>query len=194
MQPYGYNYDEAGIAGAVLIIVGLVASAIFSPLVGRTRAYLTTTRIVVPLIGLCYLIFIWMPPTHDSGGLAGPYIVLGILGAASFSLMPMTLEFMVELTHPISPALTSTVALSGGQLLGGVFIIISGALKAGDDANPPLNMQNALIFQAVIAMVSIVPPMCLGLFGRAEKIELKRVQSDERVASTTTNTTTEAGV
>ncbi|KAM7207494.1 major facilitator superfamily domain containing protein [Naviculisporaceae sp. PSN 640] len=194
MQPYGYTYDEAGIAGAVLIVVGLVASAIFSPLVGRTRAYLTTIRIAVPVIGLCYLIFIWMPPTHDAGGLAGPYVVLAILGAASFSLMPVTLEFMVELTHPISPAVTSTVALSGGQLLGGVFIIISGALKAGEDANPPLNMQNALVFQAVIAMVAIAPPLCLGLFGRGEKVELKRVRSDERVTTTDTNTTTEAGV
>ncbi|KAM7224155.1 Major facilitator superfamily domain containing protein [Rhypophila decipiens] len=180
LSPWGFSDEEAGIGGGVLIVVGLVTSAILSPLIGKKRAYLTTIRIAVPLIGLCYLIFIWMPKTYKDGGLAGPYVALCLLGASSFSLMPVVLEFLVELTHPISPAVTSTIALSGGQLLGGIFIIVSGALKAGPDGDPPFNMYKALIFHAVVAMVFVIPPLTLGLFGRAEKIKLKRVNSDDR--------------
>ena len=146
------------------------------------RSYLTAIRVTIPIIGLSYLAFIWMPMTHDSGGLAGPYVVLALLGAASFSLMPVALEFLVELTHPISPEVTSTLALGGGQLLGGIFVVVSGALKAGDDGDPPLNMHRALVFTAVISMLAVVPPLCLGLFGRADKVSLRRVKSDERLA------------
>ncbi len=137
----------------------------------------------MPLIGLSYLIFVWMPATREGGGVAGPYVVMAVLGAASFSMLPIVVEYLVELTHPISPAVTSTLAWSGGQLLGGVFIVISGALKAGDDGNPPGDMKNALIFHAVVALVVVPLPLCLGMFGRADKLELRRVRSDDEARS-----------
>ncbi|KAK8069670.1 hypothetical protein PG994_006286 [Apiospora phragmitis] len=180
MMPYGYTSDEAGIAGAVLIVVGLVSSAISSPILDRTKAYLLAVKALVPIIGLMYLIFVWMPGTHDAAGLAGPYVILAILGAASFSLVPVALEYLTELSHPCSPEVTSTVAWASGQLLGAFFILISDALKAGPDANPPCHMQRSLIFHAVLALAVVPLPLCLGLFGRGEFVELKRASSDQR--------------
>lgn len=188
MVPYGYSDDDAGIAGAVLIVVGLVASAITSPILDRTKAFLLSIKIAAPIIGICYLIFIWMPATRS---IAGPYIVLAILGAASFSLVPVVMEYLVELTHPVSPEVTSTLAWSGGQLLGALFIIISDALKASTNANPPNNMDKALIFQAVIGLVVLPFPLCLGLFGRNDQVRLKRVQSDQTRSETTATTRAE---
>ncbi|KAI2628807.1 MFS general substrate transporter [Hypoxylon sp. NC1633] len=177
MLPYGFSSDEAGIAGALLIVVGLVAAAISSPILDRTKAFLFSIKIAVPLIGLCYLVFIWMPGTRN---IAGPYVVLSILGASSFSLVPVALEFMCELGHPMSPEVTSTIAWGGGQLLGAIFIIVSDALKAGPDASPPANMDRALIFQAVVALVFVPMPMVLGLFGRGDRLVMRRVRSDQR--------------
>lgn len=178
MVPYGFSDDDAGIAGAVLIVAGLVAAAITSPILDRTKAFLLAIRLAVPAISLCYVIFIWMPAT---GSIAGPYVVLAILGAASFSLVPVVMEYLVELTHPVSPEVTSTLAWAGGQLLGALLIIISDALKAtGAGARPPGNMDHALIFQAVVGLVVLPFPMCLGLFGRADKVLLKRVQNDDQ--------------
>jgi len=182
MAPYGYSEEESGIAGAMLIVVGLVAGAITSPIIDRTKAFITAIRIAVPIIALSLFVFIWMPETRPSGGVAGPYVVMALLGAASFSLVPVAVEFLVELTHPVSPEVTSTLAWSGGQVLGGIFIIISGALKDGETGDPPNNMKRALIFSAVIALLAVVPPMCLGLFGRGEKLRLRRVRSDELAA------------
>ncbi|KAK4134852.1 MFS general substrate transporter [Trichocladium antarcticum] len=180
MLPHGYNDEEAGIAGAMLIVVGLVTSAVTSPLIDRTKSYLLAVRVAVPLIALSYLVFVWMPGTRaGGGGVAGPYVVMALLGSSSFSLVPVVVEYLVELTHPISPSVTSTLAWSGGQVLGGIFIVVSGALKAGPEADPPRNMKNALIFHAVVGLAVVPLPLCLGLFGRGEKLRLRRVQSDE---------------
>lgn len=101
---------------------------------------------------------------------------MAILGAASFSLVPVVVEYLVELTHPVSPEVTSTLAWSGGQVLGGIFIIVSGALK--DDGNNG-DMKKALVFCAVIGLVVVPLPLSLGLFGRKKNLELRRVRSDE---------------
>ncbi|RYP02942.1 hypothetical protein DL765_010646 [Monosporascus sp. GIB2] len=176
MLPYGYTSDEAGIAGALLIVVGLVCSAVTSPILDRTKAFMPAIKTAVPIIGLCYLAFVWMPATR---GLAGPYVVMSVLGAASFSLVPVVLEFLCELSHPLNPAVTSTVAWGGGQILGAVFILIGDALKADDKgADPPGNMRATLIFTAVVALAVVPLPLALGLFGRGEMLAMRRLRID----------------
>ncbi|PHH70008.1 hypothetical protein CDD80_6313 [Ophiocordyceps camponoti-rufipedis] len=177
MVPYGFTDDQAGIAGAILIFVGLVTAAISSPLVDRTKAFLPSLRLLLPIIALCFVLFIWMPETRH---LAGPYVVITILGAASFASLPVALEFLAEVSHPLSPEVTSTVAWAAGQLLGAVFIIISGALAGGLDADPPHNLKRALIFQGVVAAAVCPLPLFLGRFGRQDKVALRRIDSDRR--------------
>lgn len=176
MKPYGFSEDEAGIGGAVLILVGLLASAIVSPILDRTKAFILAIKLLVPVDGLMYLIFIWMPATKE---IPGPYVVLALIGATGFSLVPCALELLTELSYPVSPEVTSTFGWAGGQLLGAVFILISGALTEGDDSDPPRNLDRALIFQAVIALFVIPLVLSLGLFGRRENVRLRRVRSDE---------------
>ncbi|EMD68162.1 hypothetical protein COCSADRAFT_33125 [Bipolaris sorokiniana ND90Pr] len=177
LYPYGYSEDEAGICGAVLIITGLVACAIVSPIVDRTHAYLSAVRILTPLVAIAYLAFIWAPQTRT---IAAPYILSAALGAASFSLLPVALEFLVEITFPASPEVSSTICWVGGQIIGAVIIIVMDALKdsrpvdlelvrklgrgtqgsVGD--RPPGNMFNALVFQAVLALAVLPLPLALG--------------------------------
>ena len=173
----GTTDDEAGIGGAILIVVGLVTAAISSPILDRNKKFLFAIKTLVPVIALCYLVFIWMPETRS---IPGPYVVLAVLGAACFALVPIALEYLIELSHPISPEITSTTAWAGGQLLGAIFVIISDALVAGEDASPPKHMKNALIFQAVIALVIALLPLSMGCFGRAGKVGLRRIASDSR--------------
>jgi FLVCR family MFS transporter 7 len=160
LGPYGLSEDEAGIAGAVLIVVGLVAAAISSPIIDRTKKYLLMIKVCVALTGISYLVFIWAPPTR---GLPAPYVILAVLGASCFSLLPVALEYLVEVTWPASPEVTSVVSWAGGQLLGGIFIVVMDALKDSDGSDGPKdNMQRSLIFQAVVSVVAILPPMFLG--------------------------------
>jgi sugar phosphate permease len=160
LEPYGFSEEDAGIAGAVLIVVGLVASAIISPMVDRTKAYLITVKVLVPFIAISYVILIFMPATRS---IAGVYITCALIGGTSFSLLPCTLELFTLVTHPISPEVSSTIAWSGGQFLGAVFIIIMNALRSygGSNGGPDGNMTRALIFQAVISCVVVPFPLFL---------------------------------
>lgn len=176
LEPYGFSEDNAGIAGAVLIVVGLVFAAISSPIIDKYKFYLLFMKSAVPVVGICYLIFIWAPGTRS---LAYVYVVVALLGAASFGMVPVVLEFMVEIHHPLGPELASTICWCGGQLLGGIFIIIMDDLKAGDGADPPQNMHRALIFQAVFAVLPIPAVLSLGLFGRQANVRPRRWEADQ---------------
>ncbi|KAI9858179.1 MAG: hypothetical protein M1813_007828 [Trichoglossum hirsutum] len=137
LEPYHFSEAEAGICGAILIVVGLVTSAITSPIIDRYKKFLLAIKMQVPLLGIGYLAFTWAPQT---GSVAAPYAISALLGAASFSLVPIALEWLIEQTHPVSPEVTSTICWTGGSLLGACFILISDALKAGKDAKPPQNL------------------------------------------------------
>ena len=166
LTPYGFSEEESGIAGAVLILVGLVTAAVTSPLTDRYKKYLLLIKVLVPLLGISYLVFIWAPPSRS---IAAPYVICAVIGATSFSLVPVVLEFVVEVTYPVGPALSSVVLWTGGQILGGIFIIISGALNAGENGDPQWNLQRALIFQAVVALVAVPFVMGLGLIGDVKR-------------------------
>lgn len=171
MLPRGYSMDEAGITGALLIVAGLICSAIVSPIIDRTHSYFLAIRVAVPVIAACYLAFIWVP---SGGKVAGPWAVGAILGAASFAILPLSLELSVEFTHPVAPEWTSSLMWCGGQLLGGVLIIAMGAMK--DDGNGG-DMKWALVLQAVLACVAVPGA---ALIGRKSTV-LRRLQMDQSV-------------
>ena len=185
LEPYGFSEDNAGIAGALLIVVGLVAAAVISPIIDKTKSFLLAIKILVPLMGLSYLAFTFAPGTRSLGAV---YAILSILGAASFSAIPVVLEYLIEITHPVSPEVTSTIGWTGGQLMGGIFIIISDALRASgpndgsaDDGTkrPPGNMYEALVFSTVMALVVVPLPLALGCFGRGHNVRMRRVDADK---------------
>lgn len=177
LSPYGFTETQAGIAGGVLIIVGLISAAIVSPVTDRFKHYLGTIRVLVPIVAVTYIGLIFAP--SSPAGIAPSFVVCAIMGAASFALLPIVLEYLVEVTYPFSPEIGSTICWTGGQLLGAIFILIQTALKAGNSANPPQNMQNALIFSAVVCCVAAPFPMSIGLFGR--DVKRRRLEVDRGV-------------
>lgn len=176
LYPYGFSEDEAGICGAVLIVVGLVTAAVTSPILDRTHAYVLGIKILCPLVALSYLAMIWAPQTRT---IVAPYLLSAILGASSFSLLPVSLEYLVEITFPASPEVSSTICWAGGQVFGGVFIVVMNALKDpqpvdlervrdsgrtnGGGIRPPGHMYRALVFEAVVALAVLPMPLMLGI-------------------------------
>ncbi|QGA17684.1 hypothetical protein EYB26_005359 [Talaromyces marneffei] len=174
LEPFGFSETEAGIAGGVLIIVGLISSAIVSPINDRFKKYLLIIRIAVPIHAICYIALYFAPSSPY--GLAPSIVVCALLGASAFALLPVALEFIVEITYPYSPEIGSTILWTGGQILGGIFTIVQTALKAGPNANPPANMKGSLIFSAVVACVAAIFPLTLNMFG--PKIVNRRLEAD----------------
>jgi len=168
MKPRGYSSDDAGLTGALLIVVGLVSSAIVSPIIDRTHSYFLALKVCIPTIAACYIAFIWVP---DDGKVAGPWVVSAILGAASFSLLPLALELSVEFTHPVAPEWTSSILWCGGQLAGAFMILAMDAMKAKDG-----DMKWALVFQAVLA-VAVMPGAFLAGAG-GKRAGLRRLNTE----------------
>jgi len=80
----------------------------------------------------------------------------------------VALEYVVEVTYPVSPEVTSTILWAAGQCLGGVFTIIMNVLKDNDGMEgnknyPPGNMQRSLVFEAIICSLTAVFPFGLNL-------------------------------
>lgn len=177
LSPYGASETDAGIAGAILIVVGLVTAAIMSPITDKYKHYLGSIRVLIPIVVASYIGLIFAP--SSSAGIAPSYVVTALMGASSFALLPIVLEYLVEITYPFSPEIGSTICWTGGQLLGACFILIQDALKAGGNASPPFNMRNALIFAAVVCAVAAPFPLAIGLFGRV--VTRRRLEIDRGV-------------
>lgn len=173
LSPYDFSETDAGIAGGLLIVVGLIVSAITSPIIDKTKSYLFTIKVCVPITAICYLVFVWVPPTRS---VAAVCAVLSVLGAASFSLVPVVLEYLCEITYPVSPEVTSTICWAGGQLVGAIAIVVSDALREGE-GEPPGTMRKALWFQAILAMAVVPLPLALGCCGR--RVRSLRVEADD---------------
>ncbi|KAF5599524.1 permease of the major facilitator superfamily [Fusarium pseudoanthophilum] len=170
VTPYGFSDTEAGIGGGLLIVLGLIFSAITAPIIDRTKKFILVTKCGVVVGGLCYLALVWVPSTKKIGAL---YAVLCCIGISSLSIVPVVLEVLTEFSYPAGAEITSTTAWAGGQLLGGCFIILGNGMKAADSADPPRNMKNFTVFQAVLAMAMIPLPLMLGMFGRSDQVALK---------------------
>ncbi|CAG8305609.1 unnamed protein product [Penicillium salamii] len=176
LSPYNFSETEAGIAGAILIVVGLVTAAVIAPITDRYKHYLGSIRVLVPIVAATYIGLIFSP--SSAAGIAPSYVVMALLGASSFALLPVVLEYLAEITYPLSPEIGSTICWTGGQLLGACFILIQDALKAGDDARPPGNMRNSLIFAAVVAGVAAPFALTIGLF---RVVQRRRLEVDRGV-------------
>ncbi len=162
LEPHGFSAIESGIAGAILIGVGLVAAAITSPIVGRRGGQLRFIKIGIVLLALCYLSFIWAP---TAGTIVASYVCAGFIGAFSFSLLPVGLELIADVTHPIPASFSSAFFWMGGQLLGGVLFICVGFLKAGPNAAVPNNLDGAWVLRTALAATAVPFALALGLFG-----------------------------
>jgi len=175
LLPYGFTNDQSGLAGAILIICGLVSAAIVSPIIDRTHLFVFCIVVQVPIICACYIAMLWAPAS--SNAVASVYGVCALLGASSFPLVGIALELSVERTHPVSPALTSSSLWSLAQLLGVISIVIMDALiYPADQGNPPGNVTRGIWYVIIVSCAAIPLTWLLAWFGR--KSVNRRIKMD----------------
>lgn len=178
--------------------MGLLAAAITSPIVDRTHSHLKAIKLLCPLVAFSYLGMVWAPQTRT---LVAPYVIAAVMGASSFSLLPIALEYLVEVTFPASPELPSTLCWVAGQLFGGIFIVIMNALKEGkvseeelrrvsekgrgmsEGERPAGNMFKALVFLAVVGLAVLPAVLALGMQSMGLAHGKGRLRVDEHVGS-----------
>ncbi|RDX43667.1 MFS general substrate transporter [Lentinus brumalis] len=176
LGPYGYSDDTAGFMGAALLLVGLVAAAVTAPLYDRvfTHHLALSCKLLTPIMAACWIALIWeIKPNND----VVLYVLMALIGGTSLSLLPVVLELAVELTRNADGS--SAILWLSTNLFGLIFVLVEGALRAGPDANPPLNMRRAFIFQASVISASVLLiHLVEGKQTRRAQDELKRDQAE----------------
>ncbi|KAL0956303.1 hypothetical protein HGRIS_002460 [Hohenbuehelia grisea] len=150
-EPQGYSSDISGLMGACLLLAGIIAAIVTAPLFDRvfTHHLAVTTKIMVPIIAGSWLSLIWAVKPNNTGGL---FAIMAIIGICAVTMLPVGLELGCELTRNADGS--SAILWFMGNLFGVIFILSQGALRAGPDAAPPLNMHKALIFNGAFLMGS----------------------------------------
>ena len=101
----GYGDGIAGIAGAMIIVGGLIGSAFSSIFVDRTHKYIETSKILLILFSLASCsVAIVTYTRHQTVLLVVAYTLYGMFGLGG---MPILLELGVECTFPVDEATSS---------------------------------------------------------------------------------------
>ncbi|CCM00980.1 uncharacterized protein FIBRA_03028 [Fibroporia radiculosa] len=180
MEPYGYSDTISGLMGAALLLVGIVAALITAPLFDRvfTHHLAPTCKLLCPILGGAWLSLIWAVRRNNTGAL---FALMAVIGATSLTLLPVALELAVELTRNADGS--SAMLWATSNLLGIVFVLSEGSLRAGADANPSYNMYKALIFQGVF--VCTVTAFMVFVEGKQTRRALdEQAQREAQIAET----------
>jgi len=153
MKPVGYSDAKSGLMGACLLLTGLLAAIITSPLFDRvfTKHLAITIKVLLPILGGAWFSLIWAVKPSNTGGL---FAIMTILGVTSITLLPVTLELGSDLTRNAEGS--SAILWFMGCLFSIMFVLVEDTLRADSEANPPLNMHRGLIFNGALVLSSVL--------------------------------------
>jgi len=120
----GYTEANASLFGAVFIVGGIFGSGVFGGLVEVKKNYKQATVII------CWLTFVTPLPMYFALPTKLVWAVaLSVfwIGFSSVSILPVGIDFGVELTHPIAESISSGLLMSSGQFFG-IILTISGSV------------------------------------------------------------------
>lgn len=119
---YGYSLDAASLFGAVFIFGGILGSGIFGGIVEVKKTYKLNLIIICAMtavtpLGLLFALL------SDTVWLVA--VCAMIVGFASIPVMPVGIDFGVEMTHPIAESIVSGLLMSAGQFVGIILTVSS---------------------------------------------------------------------
>ncbi|HOU23734.1 MAG TPA: MFS transporter [Anaerolineae bacterium] len=142
LRPRGFTASQAGVAGAVMILAGIVGALVLPMLSDRARRRTPYLLLAVAgsALGLAAVAF---APNY--------WLLLLASGVFGFSLLgsgPVGFQYGAELTFPAPEGTSNGLLLWAGQISGILFILGMDALKSPQDGSMtvPLGVLVALMF------------------------------------------------
>lgn len=180
MSPYGYSDTVSGLMGAALLLSGIIAAIVTSPLFDRvlTHHLGITVRILCPVIASAWLSLIWAVRPDNTAPL---FVIFVVIGVCSITLLPVAIELGVELTRNSDGS--SAILWFFGNLVCIIFILVQDALRASPAADPPQNMHRSIIFNG--AWVVTITASIFFLRGKQTRRELDEQMNEEQQTSST---------
>ncbi|KAK2572381.1 Solute carrier family 49 member A3 [Acropora cervicornis] len=191
----GLRKKLAGIAGAVLIAVGLAGGAVSGIYIDKTKKFEEAAKMSFgcATISCCVVTIV----TSFSGL---PVLLIsscGLFGFFAFALMPVCLEVGVECTYPVAEATSAGLQWMAGQATGIVFILIcqvlevprklkdSKCLKKTSDGRVA-DFKFAMYFMSAAAVAMAILLICT-FKPTYKRLEMERKKEATRILSTETS-------
>lgn len=114
-SPYGFNEDDNSLFGALVIVAGLVGSGLAGLIVSWNQKY--KAAVLVMMFGAVGGLLAFTL-TLELGSLPVSCIFCTLLGLLLMPILPISFEFVCELTYPIGEDTTGGLLNSGGQVVG----------------------------------------------------------------------------
>ena len=147
VSPYNFGSKSSSLFGGSFILAGVVSSFVVSTMVDKTKKYLLFYRV----LSIASLVF--------AGGIAITLptrkvfwvnINIALLGASLVPIIPLGFSFSVELTHPVSEAMSNGVIVFTAQLLGFGMTYL-GTYLAGIEPLYCLGLFSSLMFLGILS-------------------------------------------
>ncbi|KAI8075651.1 major facilitator superfamily domain-containing protein [Thamnidium elegans] len=168
ISPFGYTDLESGFCATASVVAGFAGGILSGYWAGKTAQHLMLIKIFTPIMLFTYLMLIFeMIPNAFSVVL----IACVLNGFFAYGLLPIHLELACELSYPVPESVSSSILWLITTAATLVFSVAIDALRAGPEADPPNNMNLAMIIVCVIVTVGSLPSIWL-------KGDLKRTAFD----------------
>ena len=145
ISPRGFNSDQAGIAGGLMIAGGILGALVIPSFSDRLRKrtpfiILALVGAIVGLVGVTFVTSYWLL-----------LVASIILGFFLLSAGPIGFQYAAEITYPTPEGTSNGLAILMGQISGIIFIIAMDSLKS------PLtgSMTPSLIVLIVLMVISL---------------------------------------
>ena len=124
LGPRGFSIDQAGLAGGLMVLGGIVGAIVIPPLSDRMHRripfiILALAGTIPGLLGVTFATSYWLLLTSAF-----------VLGAFLLSSGPLGFQYAAEITYPVPEGTSNGLLLLAGQVSGIAFIIGMDALKS----------------------------------------------------------------
>lgn len=181
--PCGYGPDVAGYAGGVLLVVGLLGSAIMTYLMKRTRKYALLLKLCVLL---CVAAMAFLLLSLAPGNALQLLVSFGTVGFVGVPLVPVAYESAAEATFPVPEDTSGCVLCISNNLAGIVYIFAVPPLLVFAESASCSNVVTplaAFVFFNVLAAVVLL--LIFRVDNRRQTAEAKQPQPTAQFLSTT---------
>ena len=121
LTSFGYSSLQTSIMGVCFIFWGLVGSFVASGLLDKTKKYLFMLKVILVGTFVCTIGYCFSLPSKNfflvclNGSLSGLF---------TLPILPVAFNFSVELTHPVSEAMSNGIMVTLSRVVGIVMTYI----------------------------------------------------------------------
>lgn len=172
VAPEGYNDQQSGVLGAMVVFAGLVGSGVAGAIVDKFRCYKAVLVVSFTLATLSTALFT-LVLQEDQFWMV--FIACTLIGLTMMPLLPISLELAVEITYPMREAMPSGLLMVQGQIVGIFLIVVMSELLKSDYTAPSWVVDNVHAACWVVVACTFVS-LLLMLFFRGK---LKRGDTEQ---------------